>query len=174
MADEKTTPTEKGQAQRTGPVGGGEEKAKQQSPASQETAKAREGEKVAEAPAPDDEGRLPELSGRDLDIARNTGVRTGGTTQAAADEYAALGVNPRLDNRLGRGRPLAEGFAPKPQQFPGPEVGHFEEHAEENREAFEAAFGSGNLEPRGMQSLGPHGRGEDDEFATRIAGTEQD
>jgi hypothetical protein len=172
MADEKTT--DKAQAQRSGPAAS-DEKAKVQSPATQDTEKARQGEPVAEAPKPDDEGKLPgDLSGRDLDIARNTGVRTGGTTQAAADQYAQLGVNPRLDNRLGTGRPQGQGFAPKPQQFPGPEVGHFEEHKEQFGTEFDELFGGANDEPRGMQSLGPHGRGEDDEFATRIAGTEQD
>lgn len=117
------------------------------------------------APQINEEGYAPgNLSGRELDIARNTGLRTGGTTQAAADQYAALGVNPRLDNRLGRQRPQGAAFAPKPQQFPGPEVGHFEEHNEAMGEQFREMFVD-EADPRGMNSPGPHGRGETDELA---------
>lgn len=38
----------------------------------------------------------------------------GGVTDKAADEYAAAGVNPKLDNRTGDQRPQAQ--SPKPQQ----------------------------------------------------------
>ncbi len=171
MPDETTSKTDKQAEKSTGAQRGtsGEAKAEGLSPVGKETAQVQKGEKVAEAPKPDDEGKLPALSGRELDIARNTGVRTGGSTAAAADEYAALGVNPRLDNRLGRQRPQAAGFAPKPQQFPGPEVGHFEEHKEAMGAEFDELFGRATDDPRGMHAPGPHGRGDDDEFAQRIA-----
>lgn len=100
-------------------------------------------------------------SGADLDKARSSGQTTGGTTEAQAEEYAAAGVNPALDNRTGRQRPGARGLAPKPQQFPGPEVGHFAEHEAEYGGAFNEAFGEDDDDAVGMHSRGPHGRGDD-------------
>jgi len=100
-------------------------------------------------------------SGADLDSARSSGAKTGGTTEAQSEEYAALGVNPALDNRTGDQRPRAAGFAPKPQQFPGPEVGHFAEHADEVGPVFEETFGVEDDAAAGMHSRGPHGRGDD-------------
>lgn len=41
--------------------------------------------------------------------------RVGGTTDVAADEYAAAGVDPKLDNRTGDQRPSAP--PEKPQQI---------------------------------------------------------
>jgi hypothetical protein len=99
--------------------------------------------------------------GAQVDTARSSGEKTGGTTEAQQEEYAALGINPALDNRTGRQRPGARGFAAKPQQFPGPEVGHFAEHAEEYGGAFDAEFGLDDDEAVGMHSRGPHGRGDD-------------
>lgn len=146
--------------------GGGETRRGEAQAEPRQAAEGRRGGGVL--PEPDDEGRLPELTGRALDIARNTGLRTGGSTPRAAEEYAALDVNPRLDNRLGRQRPQAQGFAPKPQQFPGPTVGEFAEHEERYGEEYREMFVPAN-DPRGMHSPGPHGRGDDDEFARRIA-----
>jgi hypothetical protein len=100
-------------------------------------------------------------TGADLDRARSSGLRTGGTSEAAAEEYARLGVNPALDNRTGDQRPQRRGLEPKPQQFDGPEVGHFEEHAEEHGGEFRELFGGGDVDPVGMRSEGPHGRGDE-------------
>lgn len=93
----------------------------------------------------------------DADTARATGARTGGTTEAQQDEYAARGVNPALDNRTGRQAPRHRG--PKPQQFPGPEVGHIAEHAAVNGDAFRDAFGEPDGDEVGAKSEGPHGLG---------------
>lgn len=100
-------------------------------------------------------------TGADLDTARTSGARTGGVTDAMAEEYAAAGVNPALDNRIGDQRPQAGAFAAKPQQFPGPEVGHFAEHEEEVGPAFRAEFETADDKAMGMHARGPHGRGED-------------
>lgn len=93
-------------------------------------------------------------SGADLDR-RRTMV---GVTETGAEEYAALGVNPRLDNRLGDQRPILP-RTPKPQQIDGPEVGHFAEHAEQFAGEFEEAVRKIDGEPIGSKSEGPHGRG---------------
>lgn len=114
------------------------------------------------------ESKASRATGADLDRARSSGVRTGGTSEAQAEEYAALGVNPALDNRTGDQRPQASGLAPKPQQYPGPEVGHFEEHAEQYGDQFREAFGVGEVDSLGMHSGGPHGRG--DRFGPSSAG----
>lgn len=100
-----------------------------------------------------------EVSGADLDAQRRVGRTTGGTTEAQADEYEALGVNPSLDNRTGDQRPiLAKGV--KPQQIDGPEVGHFAEHAERfAEEAKNVLSAVPEGEVVGMKSEGPHGRG---------------
>lgn len=124
--------------------------------------------KAAQAPKASNDGLLPEMTGADADMARRTGLRTGGTTTAAAEEYARLDVDPRLDNRLGRQRPQASAFAPKPQQFSGPVVGHLQEHEERHGERYRELFGAGDDEARGMEAPGPHGRGYDDELAPRL------
>jgi len=98
------------------------------------------------------------LSGAALDAKR----RAAGTTPEAAAELEALGVDPRLDNRTGDQRPQAPGPL-KPQQFAGPEVGHFAEHAEDNSAEFEEATARGPGEPVGMRSTGQLGRGDEDE-----------
>jgi len=106
-------------------------------------------------------GNRQELSGADRDRGVRTGSRTGGTTEAMAAEFDELGVDARLDNRVGRQRPRLNPLL-KPQQVPGPEVGHFGEHADENGDAFLEATGLGNPqgEVLGLRSLGQLGRGE--------------
>ena len=104
------------------------------------------------APAADDTKRSP---GAQLDHERNTGLRTGGATPAAAAEYGRIGVNPRLDNRVGDQRPPAAEWPAKPQHVDGPEVGHFAEHAE--RHGGEAVVD--DRERLGMKAEGPHGLG---------------
>jgi len=103
-------------------------------------------------------GKSGALSGAELDRKR----RAAGTTPEAAAELEALGVDPRLDNRTGDQRPTAPGPL-KPQQFPGPEVGHFAEHAEEVGGEFTEATARAVGEPVGMRSTGALGRGDDDE-----------
>ncbi len=102
-----------------------------------------------------------EATGAALDVER-MGPATGGVTEDMADELAALGVNPQLDNRTGRDRPTTAEAKAKPQQFPGPEVGHFAEHAEKYGPALAEAFGSAEGDPVGMHAGGPHGRGDRD------------
>jgi len=106
-------------------------------------------------------GNRQELSGADRDRGVRTGSRTGGTTEAMAAEFDELGVDARLDNWVGRQRPRLNPLL-KPQQVPGPEVGHFGEHADENGDAFLEATGLGNPqgEVLGLRSLGQLGRGE--------------
>lgn len=98
-----------------------------------------------------------ELSGAE----RDRKIRLRGVTEAAGQELDALGVDPRLDNRTGDQRPTANPV-PKAQQFDGPEVGHFGEHADGVRAEFEEAVSGPTGEPLGMRSLGQHGRGEDE------------
>ena len=97
-------------------------------------------------------------TGAALDTERMGGA-TGGVTEEMADELAALGINPQLDNRTGRDRPTRAGTKAKPQQFPGPETGHFAEHAE--KYGTPTSPGSAGTEPIGMHSGGPHGRGDE-------------
>lgn len=84
---------------------------------------------------------------------------TGGLTEEMADELQALGVNPQLDNRTGRGRPQRWESHAKPQQFPGPEAGHVAEHGQRYKET---PPGPPTGDPLGMYSGGPHGRGDRD------------
>jgi hypothetical protein len=99
-----------------------------------------------------------DLKGADLDQARSSGLRGGGVTEAAAEEYKELGVNARLDNRTGNQRPTLPPYL-KPQQIDGPEVGHFEEHAEKVRALAEERLATVQGEPLGMKAEGPYGRG---------------
>lgn len=112
-------------------------------------------------------GGRQELSGADRDKGVRTGSRTGGTTEAMAEEFERLGVDARLDNRVGDQRPRLSPHL-KPQQVPGPEVGHFGEHADDNGEAFLEATGLGDQrgEVLGSRSLGQLGRGEADRDET--------
>lgn len=96
--------------------------------------------------------------GADLDRQRALGVSTGGTTEAQQDEYGTLGVNPALDNRTGDQRPYVAEYPAKPQQIPGPEVGHFAEHAEKHR-ALADKFARKD-DALGMRSPGRHGLGD--------------
>lgn len=102
----------------------------------------------------------PKRSAADLDADRNLGRTTGGTTEAQQDEYAKLGVNPRLDNRTGDQRPILADKI-KPQQVDGPEVGHFAEHAERFADEYKNVLLPNAVEGEvyGMKSEGPHGRG---------------
>jgi hypothetical protein len=104
------------------------------------------------------------LSGVERDKRLRTGATAGTATENAAAEYEELGVDVRLDNRLGDQRPHLNPVL-KPQQIDGPEVGHFGEHADEMREEFQEALGGPAGDPVGMRSLGPLGRGEDDDEA---------
>lgn len=101
------------------------------------------------------------LKGAELDKQRRLGATTGGTTTAAQEEYERLGVNPRLDNRLGDQRPPLEEYPAKPQQVPGPEVGHFAEHAEEFAELNSKFTGEKDVERLGgLRTEGRHGLGD--------------
>lgn len=104
------------------------------------------------------------LSGAERDRRIRTGARGGTATEAMGEEYERLGVDVRLDNRVGDQRPVLNPTL-KPQQFDGPEVGHFGEHADEVREEFADAVGQVAGDTVGMRSLGPIGRGEDDDQA---------
>lgn len=98
------------------------------------------------------------LSGADRDRRR----MLQGLPDEVADEYAALGVNPALDNRMGDQRPRTGALAPKPQQVPGPEVGHFGAHDDEVGDDFREQFGAAAQgDAVGMRAEGPHGRGEE-------------
>jgi hypothetical protein len=128
------------------------------------TAMSRRAERSAEesrqgsatAPVPT-RGSGDGLSGADLDRKR----RFATVTEQAAAELDALEVDPRLDNRTGDQRPPAPGPL-KPQQFDGPEVGHFAEHAEQVGDEFAELTGTvGDV--RGMRSPGRLGRGDPDE-----------
>lgn len=158
MADEKDKATPKGAATDSAPR------------ASTRTAPADETSGSAKAKAADAQGsgdggdgggaksqgggqRQP-LKGAELDRAR----LAVGVTDNAADEYAKLGINPKLDNRLGDQRPFDTGQV-KPQQIDGPEVGHYAEHAEQFRAEFEEAIAPPQGDPIGARSEGPHGRG---------------
>lgn len=104
----------------------------------------------------------PPSAGAQADAAAR-GPRTGGVTDAGHAEYEALGVNPKLDNRVGDQRPHEAEFAPKPQQFDGPVVGGGREHAEVNGPQFAELFGRDEAArgaPVGNSAEGPHGRGE--------------
>lgn len=107
---------------------------------------------------PTKSGKSTALTGAELDRKR----RVAFSTPEAAAELEALGVDPRLDNRTGDQRPQVAGPL-KAQQFDGPEVGHFGEHADEHREEFAEATGGPTPDPLGMRAVGRHGRGEDDE-----------
>lgn len=103
-------------------------------------------------------GKSPE----DRDRAQRLGTGTGGTTDEMAAELDSLGVDARLDNRVGRHRPTVSPHL-KPQQYPGPEVGHFAEHDAANREEFLAVTGQSEEvagSPLGMRATGQLGRGE--------------
>ena len=100
-------------------------------------------------------------TGAAADVAAR-GAASGGVTEAMAAEFEEHGIIPALDNRTGRERPSRREFRAKPQQFPGPEVGHFAEHAEKAGGAFDEEFGApadGGPMP-GMHSGGPHGRAD--------------
>ena|SRR6478672_4656631 len=99
-------------------------------------------------------------SGVEQDRRLRTGAHAGTATEAAAAEYEELGVDVRLDNRVGDQRPVLNPVL-KPQQFDGPEVGHFGEHADELRDEFKEAISGPEGDKVGMRSLGPIGRGED-------------
>jgi hypothetical protein len=124
--------------------------------AERSTAESQQGASTGQV-ATRDSGSGSGLSGAELDKKR----RFAGVTEAAADELEALEVDPRLDNRTGDQRPPAPGLL-KPQQFDGPEVGHFAEHAEQVGGEFAEVTGSGG-EVRGMRSPGRLGRGDPDE-----------
>ena len=109
-------------------------------------------------------------SAADADKSRTSGARTASNTEAQQEEYAASGQNPALDNRTGNQRPGKSGWAPKPQQFPGPEVGHFAEHAEKYGAEFAKEFGGGDDDAEVGSTYGPHGRG--DEGDTSSAGAD--
>lgn len=100
-------------------------------------------------------------SGVDRDRGLRTGSRNGGTTEEMAGELDALGVDVRLDNRTGNQRPVLPPYL-KPQQVPGPEVGHFGEHDDEFASEFEDTVTGPPGEPVGMRSTGAHGRGGED------------
>lgn len=112
-----------------------------------------------------------QLSGADRDRGLRTGSRTGGTTEAMAEELDRIGVDARLDNRVGDQRPVLASYL-KPQQFPGPEVGHFGEHADELGDAFSEATAAPDGDVLGSRSLGQLGRGEDTEDADEAAPSE--
>jgi len=114
---------------------------------------ASDGPKSEAAPA---SSRKPSAAQSDSD--RSSGAKTGINTDAAQAEYAAAGQNPALDNRLGDQRPGARGFKAKPQQFPGPEVGHFAEHAEQYGDAFRKEFDVDDDAGDERLGGGPHGR----------------
>lgn len=118
--------------------------------------------KAASSPAPKTEDKPRSAVERDQD--RTTGVTTGGTTPAQQDEFKALGVNPSLDNRTGDQRPVLPAKL-KPQQIDGPEVGHFEEHAEKSKGLLAQVEIPGHVEGEtlGMRSSGRHGRGGDED-----------
>jgi len=140
MADEQSKPT-------PSPRGGGqsdEQKATEAQRASNPTQKAA------------GEGK----AGEDRSAAeRDRGVRT---TEAMAAEFDALGVDARLDNRVGDQRPQRSPFL-KPQQVDGPEVGHFAEHAEAHAEEYAELTGvdAEQGDAVGMRSEGDLGRGPD-------------
>lgn len=104
------------------------------------------------------------LSGAERDRRIRTGARGGTATDAMGEEYERLGVDVRLDNRVGDQRPVLNPVL-KPQQFDGPEVGHFGEHADEAGDEFAEAIGRAEGDTIGMRSLGPLGRGEDGDEA---------
>lgn len=111
-----------------------------------------------------EEGPKSSTDGADRTVSSETAdIRraTQGLTEALADEYAAAGVNPALDNRIGDQRPSARGMRVTPQQFPGPEVGHFAEHEAELGDAFRAEFEADGEAAPVAKSTGPHGRGTD-------------
>ena len=102
----------------------------------------------------------PARSAADVDSDRATGVSTGGTTTAQQAEFKKLGVNPALDNRTGDQRPVLATKL-KPQQIPGPEVGHFAEHAEEYGDRAADTCVAVEGEVLGMKATGPMGRNEE-------------
>lgn len=147
MADEQSKPT-------PSPRGGGqsdEQKATEAQRASNPTQKAAGEGKAGE-----------DRSAAERDRGVRTGVRTGGTTEAMAAEFDALGVDARLDNRVGDQRPQRSPFL-KPQQVDGPEVGHFAEHAEAHAEEYAELTGVDAVQGDavGMRSEGDLGRGPD-------------
>lgn len=118
--------------------------------------------RAAQPQAPTAERQKGDQSGAGLDRARTSGARSGGVGERQQEEYASAGINPALDNRTGDQRPTKRGFAAKPQQYPGPEVGHFAEHADGLRGEFEEAFGGGDEPAERAHTGGPHGRGDRD------------
>lgn len=147
MPDEKNTPKGAGAAEVLSSKEGAELK-----PGESKGSAVKAGEPQRERSAKSD------LKGADLDVARSSGLRSGGVTEAAAEEYKALGVNARLDNRTGNQRPTLPPYL-KPQQIDGPEIGHFEEHAEKVRALAEERLATVQGEPLGMKAEGPYGRG---------------
>ena len=82
------------------------------------------------------------------------------------EEFAARGVDPRLDNRTGADRPPVETHPAVPQQVDGPDVMHQAEHAEAAERLLEAAVG----DRKGMFSPGDHSLGGEDERGGNHAG----
>lgn len=114
----------------------------------------------ADSKAPTKDAPATKRSAADIDSDRSTGVSTGGTTTAQQAEFKKLGVNPALDNRTGDQRPVLSPRL-KPQQVPGPEVGHFAEHHEEYGDLAAEARGTVEGEVMGMKATGPLGRNEE-------------
>lgn len=111
-----------------------------------------------------EEGAKSATDGADRSVSSETAdVRraTQNLTGAMRDAYREAGVHPALDNRMGDQRPSVHGQAPKPQQVPGPELGHFAEHEAEVGPAYREAFGLDEGDAVGAKSLGPHGRGDE-------------
>lgn len=75
-----------------------------------------------------------------------------------ADELEALGVNPQLDNRTGRQRPVMPD-AIKPQQVHGGYPGDPETAEDESEDPPSKDITSAG-DPLGFRAVGPHSRGE--------------
>lgn len=87
----------------------------------------------------------------------------------AQKEWKDVGVDPRVDNRMGRQRPRKVEWPAKPQQVDGPEVGEdFSAHYPPEGEKFRD---NEDFEPMGQHSAGRHGLGEDDDS---VGGTKKD
>lgn len=65
-------------------------------------------------------------------------------------------LDPRLDNRMGKDRPVLESFPAKPQQIDGPDVTDTLPRPEEVKKAEE----NSSIPRKGMFSPGPHGLGD--------------
>lgn len=170
MADDKTTPEGRTAQQRgsTQPPVGAPQAGASAAPDRQGAGAAEQGSAGQSQTSGGEQGGERKVrSGKDRDRGLRTGTLTGGTSDAMAEEFERLGIDARLDNRLGDQRPKLSPHI-KPQQFPGPRVGHFGEHADENREAFLEATGQNVDEGDviGARSLGQIGRGEAEDLDT--------